>query len=119
MTLLYIAGRLDEIHCIINLITFFILLPICVCLFYRIAEIRDYEDNKDIKFKRYKKYLKKGLIYFITLVFINIILPNQKGVYVLLGTHYLKTNALPEKIMNIINNKLDSILEEERKEEKV
>lgn len=76
-----------------------------------IVLIMVYDDNLE----ELKKYFKLILPLLAILLFINIILPSPKTMYMMASTHYLKNNGIPSKVLEVLNYKLDEIITENKK----
>ena len=71
--------------------------------------------NEDFDDINIKKYLKLSLILLAISVFVGILIPDQKTMYMMASTHYLKKSDIPSKVLEILNHKLDEIIKENKK----
>lgn len=67
-------------------------------------------DNEKISYKNHL-FASKILTVFI---FISILVPSKKTMYMMIGAKYLRESNVPEKVQMIINKKLDEYLLENK-----
>lgn len=61
--------------------------------------------------KLFKLYYKKAWL-FIILIALNVIIPNKKTMYLMLGTHYLSQSGITTKVLQALELKPDNAIEE-------
>lgn len=102
--MLYLAGLLDSLRCILE-ITFFVCFGIFLFVLFNLYFI-EYKEEEKCK-KIILKVSILGLIFsslFLTFI------PSKSTVYLMMGNHYLSKSEIPEKVLNVLNKKLDGLL---------
>lgn len=110
--LLYFTDLIGNFEILLAMIFFGFLAFFLILGFTWLVTKDDYdkEDNEQIN-----KALKKGFSYawipILSLV-INLFLPSKNTMYLMLGSYYLQSSTLPKKVANILEFKLDIVLDE-------
>ncbi len=102
---LYLVNLMDNMSIALSLIIFFGCLIILSCFLYEILM------DEDCKRQCVSSILKKYWI-LIFLILINIGIPSNKTMYMMLGTTYLEQSNLPKKVAEALELKLDDYIEE-------
>lgn len=108
----YIIDLLSSIDCVL-ITSIFIIICFVVVLFIKICAY-DYMDDEE-KNSIYK-YIKSLFISIFILIPLSVLIPSKESMYMMLSTSYLTNNHIPEKVSEIINYKLDSILKDMKKD---
>lgn len=72
------------------------------------------EDNRE-SLKKTLKYGNKIKWYYIIMLIFYLLIPSQKTMYLMMGSHYLKNSQIPSKVEMVLNKKLDEYLIEKEK----
>lgn len=118
--LLYLVEIIHNLDCLIGLIigTFFVVL--CILSFAWLVTNDGYSQEGHEQANNGLKTLFKYSYIPLILLIINIFVPDQKTMYLMLGTSYLQSTNLPVKVSEAIELKIDSIIDElkDKKENK-
>ncbi len=111
--ILYIIGVIEGIN------TFLTVSIFCCMFLLAFALIIVFISGGDILSKEceelgnpFKKWVKRIGIYFFISFFFGIIFPSEKIIYMIIGAHITKESHIPQKLITLINNKLDKYIEE-------
>ncbi len=65
----------------------------------------------------FSKHLKSYVVTFVSIVFVNCLIPSTLTMYSLVGVNYLSDSKIPEKVVKLVNMKLDEYIEKQIKKE--
>lgn len=101
--IIYLLGILPNIKCGLDFIAgvSFILFFIVGMLFFA-----DYPGENNI----IKKWVKIIIIIFSLSSILDILIPSNAILYALVGTHILKQTEIPQKVVTVLNKKLDDLI---------
>ena len=71
-------------------------------------------ENDEESEKKLKKISRKMFVIFIISTPICIFIPSEKTLYMMVGSKYLKESGIPKKVHELINQKLDKLLEKDK-----
>lgn len=98
---IYFIDLLDNLH-----ITLALILSLNIIgLFFLGFMIWD--DKED---KLFKKLFKKFIFPLIILIPLCILIPDKTTMYMMFSLHFINKNDIPDKVLNILNIKLDEII---------
>lgn len=118
--MLYLIGvvnNIDMLATTVFAVTVIVCFIVCICLILKRLDC--YYEEEQINF--YNKLpsilhrVIKWSIPSIIITLISIFIPDEKTMYLMMGSHYLKNSTLPIKVETIIEKKLDRILLDETK----
>lgn len=108
---LYLIDLISNLETVLGIITAFsgiglIILFIGYCIF------STYPDENEKKILNNISHAKKPLfIIFLISIFIAALFPSKTTMYTMAGSHYLNKTDIPDKVIKILNNKLDDIID--------
>lgn len=103
-----------------SLSVFLIVLTIAIGILLVILIIScfvDYDINSEINPSKIK-FLKILIASLLTVSIINCIVPDKLTMYSMVGIKYLSSTQVPEKVMKLVNMKLDEYIESQTKDKK-
>jgi hypothetical protein len=78
-----------------------------------IISIKELEDDHSI-FN--KKIRNRFSIILVCIISIATLMPSERIMYLMASSHYMKQTDIPQKVLKILNNKLDEMLEDKKSE---
>ncbi len=113
----YLISVLHNLDCILALFIIFIVivgLLVLINFFIRYAD-RDCSDRYEQRFISTRdfvfKHVKCYVSILIAICFINCLIPSTLTMYSLVGINYLSDSKIPQKVINLVNLKLDEYIE--------
>lgn len=106
VTALYMIDLISRVNIGLRILTFLVglILFICFIAYFHI-------EKEDFKVKLAKKLAKKLVIAFLCLVIAIFFIPSERTVYLMASSHYMTQTGIPEKVLKVLNEKLDKIIE--------
>lgn len=114
-TILYLISVLDSLDNLVGLIIGLIVVGIPVAAIIIVTNVDD--DTKRLTTLKYL-YGKSIVITLIFLCLIAVLIPSERTMYLMVGGSYLQRSNIPSKVEQVINEKLDQYLQDERKVKK-
>ena len=125
--IIYLVEVLDKISCALTFI--FVLASagavITLLIWSFNADMTDYGDKYAVKASSAKKILKSIVIVMCVTAIIDIIIPSKKTIYLMIGGYAAESiyespeaKAFGNKVLNIVNNKLDELEQSTKPKEK-
>jgi len=105
MNCMYFIDLLDNLHITLTLILILNIVGLAILAF----TIYDEKENFFLK-----KWFKRGIFSLIILMPLCIVIPEKTTMYMMFSIHYMNKSDIPDKVLNILNNKLDEIINESR-----
>lgn len=106
--ILYLIDFLNGFNCFGAIIITAILILLIVLTIKWLA------DNDDRIEQPLTPMMKNLIKWFFILGALNILIPSEKTMYMMAGTHYLNKSEIPAKVEKIINDKLDDIIQKDK-----
>lgn len=110
---LWIASILNGLNFLIGF-GFFACILLAIFCFVVMANTYD-EDEPPHIYKECKKILNKYWVLILLSITL-VLLPDQKTIYLMIGSNYLQNSAIPTKVVNILNMKIDDIMQDMQKD---
>jgi hypothetical protein len=125
--IIYLVEVLDKISCALTFV--FILSVVGAVIAFGAwsfnADMTDYGDKYAVKAASAKKILKSIVIAMCVTAILDIIIPSKKTIYLMIGGYAAESiyespeaKAFGNKVLNIVNNKLDEIEQSTKTKEK-
>lgn len=108
-TLIYLMGLLSSINyaLFVFAIIFLVMTIVCGILYLSAQDFGEIEEQENLSRK-----IKKWSIHFVFIVVLMATIPSKKTMWLMLGSSALEKSDIPEKVLIIINKKLDDIIKE-------
>lgn len=106
---------LDRIEPITNFLQFssIILLSVSFVLYLYIKmETVDYHFNDLDETNHYLTIIKRVFITGSILIFLTVLIPSEKSLYLMIGTYVAMESGIPQKVLKIVDNKLDTYIQQ-------
>lgn len=117
-TVLYLVDFIHNLDGIIGIVILFYLLALIPLLFMWLAVEDDPRDSKFSLLQTYKKFILNKAWVLITAIFLSVVIPTEKTMYLMLGSVYLSKSNLPAKVSQALELKLDDVIKELKKKNK-
>jgi hypothetical protein len=117
-TVIYLISLLSNLDLAFSIVFWFLVLGvIAISISYLAVDERTSEIEKEVRDLRLRQAKKVALIALAVLS-LNVLVPSEKTMYLMVGAHFFEQSELPPKVLEIINLKLDSIKSDLLTEEK-
>ena len=109
--MIYLAGFIENIDTFLNFSLILLIIILFFVSYWMLEDdiFSDIEENLEI-IKKYKLGIKILVFNLLLVIFI----PSSKTVYMMMGSHYLNQKDIPQKVLKVLNNKLDEMIEEKK-----
>lgn len=113
-TMIYLANVFPNVSCLIT-VSSVVILIITPIAFIITIDVNDFdEEGKKAKIFVHK-YLIGNIKWVFVALFISMVIPSERTMYLMLGANFLKSSSLPSKVEMAIEKKIDSYLNEGEK----
>jgi FtsH-binding integral membrane protein len=114
--LLYLSEMLHHVREFAGAIIVLCLLVYFGTLFGFIITLDSFNAHKGVS--DFIKYLLGKLWILIIAILVNVFIPSQQTMYLMMGTSYLADSKIPSKVSEILNLKLEDVLKQLKKDSK-
>lgn len=114
---LYVVDIISNIGCILSTSFIVFILLLIIAAIITLGFWNDESARYGVK-KCWKLLYKKLLWIVFILVFLLIIIPSSKTMYLMLGTSYLSSTNIPKKVQEALELKIDDVIDDLRKPRK-
>jgi|SRR6185503_9549953 len=106
---LYLTDILHSFDCFLGIVIFTTIVLFCISIvtFINLDNSKEDEQVEQIILKSYKKWWVFALI-----VILDLFIPSQKTMYLMLGSSFLSQSNLPSKVSQVLELKLDDIIKD-------
>jgi len=67
-----------------------------------------------LSFKEFlARHIKTYFMILVPVIFINCLIPSSLTMYSMIGMHYLSDSKIPQKVVNLVNLKIDEYIEQQ------
>lgn len=108
---LYLVSVLDNIGWLFGILFFVGIISLVLFGLVYMDCVDDYYGDKEDNFKdNTEKVVKKILVFMAIITPLSVFIPSKKTLYAIGLSHYAKQTQIPQKLMDLLNQKLDDAL---------
>lgn len=117
-TCLYLVEVISNMDCIFSLTLFISIIIMLVAAAAWLFTLDSYFDSEHARITTGIKVASRKWWAFALLLLINIAIPSKNTMYLMLGSSYLSTSNLPNKVSQALELKLDDVIDQLKHKDK-
>ena len=114
--ILYLISVFDSLTFVTAVIVVVFLVSLVPCGIIVANCLEDYSDQTRLR-KAVAWYLRRAVIVFIPALILLVLVPSERTMYLMMGSHYLSQSGIPSKVEAVLSKKLDEYLVDEPKKQ--